>query len=94
MNTLFRVLYTVVIQWRTYMMVCGLEEGWGCVSLMDREMVSNPDKTQKVSFSEIFKQTGLRLDDWADPAYSSRQLIFLRPHINPQVSMISTRDKK
>ena len=77
------------------MMVCGLEEGWGCVSLMDREMVSNAaDKTQKVSFSEIFKQTGLRLDDWADPAYSSRQLIFLRPHINPQVSMISTRDKK
>ena len=44
MNTLFRVLYTVVIQWRTYMMVCGLEGGWGCVSLMDREMVSNPDK--------------------------------------------------
>ena len=45
MNTLFRVLYTLVIQWRTYMMVCGPEGGWGCFSLMDREMVSsNSDK--------------------------------------------------
>ena len=44
MNTLFRVLYTVVIQWRTYMMVCGPEGGWGCFSLMDREMVRKPDK--------------------------------------------------
>ena len=39
MNTLFRVLYTVVIQWRTYMMVCGPEGGGGCFSLMNREMV-------------------------------------------------------
>ena len=54
MNTLFRVLYTVVIQWRTYMMVCGLEVGWGCVSLMDREMVSIADKR---SYSvKYFKQ--------------------------------------
>ena len=44
MNTLFRVLYTVVIQWRTYMMVCGPEGGWGCFSLINREMVRNPDK--------------------------------------------------
>ena len=39
MNTLFRVLYTVAIQWRTYMMYCGPDGGWGCFSLMSREMV-------------------------------------------------------
>ena len=44
MNTLFRVLYTVAIQWRTYMMVCGPDGGWGCFSLINREMVRNPDK--------------------------------------------------
>ena len=39
MNTLLRVLYTVAIQWRTYLMFCGPEGGWGCTSLFSREMV-------------------------------------------------------
>ena len=39
MNTFFRVLYTIAIQWRTYLMFCGPEGGWGCVSVFSREMV-------------------------------------------------------
>lgn len=39
-NTLFRVFYTVAIGWRTYLMFCGPEGGWGCVSVISREMVT------------------------------------------------------
>ena len=76
MNTFFRVVYTIAIQWRTYLMFCGPEGGWGCVSVFSREMVllsSHSPKSKVISPKS--KPKGLELGPPTYPWWRKNQVL-------------------
>ena len=65
MNTLFRVLYTVAMQWRTLLMYCGPEGSAAyCWSPLGREMVR-----LQMMMMMMMILSGLRMDDWTHPPH-------------------------